>query len=267
MTPSFLAISFHWMFDTLDILIVAIFLYQLYKLVRKSNVLYIFIGILSIYFIWLFVDNLGMKMLSKTLGQFMDVGVIALIIVFQQEIRKFLVVLGRKSSRFTTSNPFFAKLLHSKNKGLEKKLGPHIHTIANACFEMGRTLTGAIIIIKRNNQLNFYAETGEALNATISGSLITSIFYKNSPLHDGAIIIEGNKIVAARCVLPVTDKEEFPIELGMRHRAAVGISEQTDAIAIIVSEQSGNVSISANGKLFLDLNKSQFIERMQKLLD
>lgn len=266
MSIPFLAISYHWMLDTLDIFIVAIFLYQLYKLVRKSNVLYIFIGILFIYFIWLFVDNLGMKMLSKTLGQFMDVGVIALIIVFQQEIRKFLVVLGRRSSRFTTGNSFLTKLLFRPKRN-DKKLSPHIQTIANACFEMGRTLTGAIIIIKRNNELTFYAETGETLDASISGGLLNSIFYKNSPLHDGAIIIDGNRIVAARCILPVTDKEEFPIELGMRHRAAVGISEQTDAIAIVVSEQSGAVSISANGKLFQDLNKSQFIERLQSLIE
>jgi diadenylate cyclase len=257
-------LQFNWFTDGLDIILVTVLLYQLFKIVRKTNAVNIFAGILAIYLLWIIVDSLGMKMLSKTIGQFIDVGVIALIIVFQQEIRKFLVVLGRRSSHFTSSNKWINKLLQKKDNHI-KATPEEIKNIASSCYEMSKTLTGAIIIIRKKDNLAFYEETGEEIDAKVTTSILNSIFYKNSPLHDGAVIVEKGRVVAARCVLPVTEKEDFPIELGMRHRAGVGITEQTDAIAIMVSEQSGSVSISKNGVLYPKLDLPKFINKLEEL--
>lgn len=262
--PYISAIQFNWFTDGLDILLVSILLYQLFKIVRRTNAVNIFAGIIAIYVLWLVVDSLGMKMLSKIIGQFIDVGVIALIIVFQQEIRKFLLVLGKRGSFMANRNKWLKKLL-KKNNDQKSSTPEEIKAIASACFDMASTLTGAIIIVKQDDSLVFYEETGESIDAKVTESILGSIFYKNSPLHDGAIIVSNRRIVAARCVLPVTEKEDFPIELGMRHRAGVGISEQTDAVAIMVSEQSGTVSIAKNGVLHHNLDLPKFIQKLEEL--
>lgn len=258
------AIQFDWFTDGLDILLVAVLLYQLFKIVRKTNAVNIFAGILAIYVLWLIVDSLGMKMLSKTIGQFIDVGVIALIIVFQQEIRKFLVVLGKRGSLFRSQNKWLKKLMQKKTDNASST-SEEIKQIASACYEMSKTLTGAIIVIKRDDSLAFYEETGEEIDAKVTESILGSIFYKNSPLHDGAIIIDNGRVIASRCVLPVTEREDFPFELGMRHRAGVGITEHTDAISIMVSEQSGSVSIAKNGVLYHNLDLPKFIQKLEEL--
>ena len=259
------AITFNWFTDGLDILLVAVLLYQLYKIVKKTNAVNIFSGILAIYILWMLVDSLGMNMLSKTIGQFIDVGVIALIIVFQQEIRKFLVVLGKRGSLFTSDN-IILKWLFQKKETDEDKVKINISSITKACFQMSKTFTGAIIVIKQKDSLTLIQETGEPVDAKMSESMLHSIFYKNSPLHDGAILVENNQIVAARCVLPVTEREDFPFELGMRHRAGVGVSEQNDSVVVMVSEQSGSVSIAKNGVLYHNLDENAFLTKLNNLL-
>lgn len=230
--------------DAIDILLVSVLLYQLYKLLRGTVAINIFVGVIFIYFIGLIVNALEMKLLGTIIRQFMGVGAIAMIVLFQQEIRKFLIFVGLKS----WNNPQVRMLqkifpLHTKNS----KLMLNMKAIETACFSMAKTKTGALIVLSNNTDLSFHVGTGDRLEANLSSRILESIFFKNSPLHDGAVIIAKNKIIAARCVLPVTDKEDFPAHLGMRHRAASGISEVSDSIALVVSEETGGVSYVKNG--------------------
>ncbi len=238
--------------DVLDILLVAILIYQLYKLVKGTVAINIFIGVFAVYLFWQLVKALQMELLSEILGQFIGVGVIALIIVFQQELRKFLLVIGTTSLK--NRSGFLGNLNLFKRKETESV---DYEAVIKACFEMSKTLTGAIVVITRKSELGFYAQTGDLLDAKLSERLLRSIFYKNSPLHDGAVIISGENIVAARAILPVTEQTDIPAHLGMRHRAAIGITEKTDAIAIVVSEQNGNVSYAVSGKLSLRLDEEK----------
>jgi diadenylate cyclase len=239
--------------DILDILIVAFLLYKLYQLLKGGVAINIFIGLLSIYLLWwLFVKVLNMQMLGTILGQFVGVGVIALIIVFQQEVRRFLIVLGTNS--FIARNSFTKQILpwNWQMAGTTKTTG--FGPVIKACRSMSKTKTGAIIVIAKSSELRFYSNTGDVMDAVISKRLIESIFFKNSPLHDGAIIISGNKIRAARCVLPVTENTDLPARLGMRHRAAIGITEHSDAIAIVVSEETGEISVAKEGQIRTDVS-------------
>jgi uncharacterized protein (TIGR00159 family) len=238
--------------DIIDILLVAFLLYELYKLIKGTVAINIFIGIVAFYLLWKLVDALKMEMLSEILGGFVGVGVIALIIVFQQEIRRFLLLLG---------NPdFFRKMplrfLFSKWKA-SKSLLLDINAIVDSCEEMANKNVGALIVVIKQNELELYIKTGETIDAKISKSLIENIFFKNSPLHDGAIIIDKGRIKAARCILPSTEKTKFPVNLGLRHRAAVGITEQSDAITIVVSEQTGQISYSKSGKLTTNVKPNE----------
>ena len=220
--------------DILDILIVAFLLYKIYRLLKGGAAINIFIGIIAIYVLWwLFVKILNMQLLGAILGQFMSIGVIALIIVFQQEIRRFLLVIG--SNSFAGKDSFTRKLLpwNWQAPAISK---PNISPIVKACTSMSKNKTGAIMVLARSSDLQFYERTGDIMDAEVSKRLLESIFFKNSPMHDGAVIIENNKIKAARCVLPVTENTDLPAHYGMRHRAALGITEQSDAISIIVSE-------------------------------
>ncbi len=243
--------------DVIDILLVAYLVYVIYKLVRGTVAINIFIGLVSIYFIWKLVGMLQMRMLSEILGQFISVGVIALIIVFQQEIRSFLLMLG-KIGRGRKSSSIFRKLGSGSGEGLETSV------ITESCINMSESLTGALIVITRENQLTEITETGEIINADLSTSLIESIFYKNNPLHDGAMIITNNKILAARCVLPVTENPNFPAEYGLRHRAAMGLSESTDAFTLIVSEQTGKYAYTDKGELFTNISAAKLKEVLEK---
>ena len=251
-------INIHWL-DAVDILLVAILLYQLYYLVKGTVAINIFIGTFLFYLLWLIVKALDMQLFSSILGKFIDVGAIALIIVFQQELRRFLLFIG--TSDFF--NKKFGKGLFDFKWNVVKHQLLDIHSVVKACKNMSETKTGAILIISTNSELKFYVNTGDFLDAKISVRMIESIFYKNSPLHDGAIIISENKIKAARCVLPVTENADFPAHLGMRHRAAVGITENSDAIAIVVSEQTGEISFSKEG----ELKNSISPERLKDLLE
>jgi uncharacterized protein (TIGR00159 family) len=204
---------------------------------------------------------LDMQLLGKILGQFIGVGVIALIIVFQQELRKFLLLVG--------STGFFPKVFSSeglfKLSDVRKKNDLDLVSIVKACKVMSQSKTGAIIVLARQSNLSFYYNTGESIHATVSQRLIESIFYKNSPLHDGAIIIENNEIIAARCVLPISENSNFPANLGMRHRAALGITESTDAIAIAVSEQTGEIALAKENNLELHLTPDTLRTRLEQV--
>ncbi len=246
--------------DLIDILVVTFLLYKLYNLLRGGVAINIFIGLLTVYALyWICVKILNMELLGTILGQFISLGFIALIIVFQQEVRRFLIVLG--TNNILAKNTFTKQIL-PWNWKLQKNPPLDITAIAKACRHMSKEQTGAIIVLAKSSQLKYYSNTGEIMNADISQSLIESIFFKNSPLHDGATIIANNKIKAARCVLPVTENIELPAHLGMRHRAAIGITEQSDAIAIAVSEETGEISLSKEGQIRIGIS----VEELEKTL-
>jgi diadenylate cyclase len=250
--------------DILDILIVAFLLYKVYELLKGGVAINIFVGLLAIYVLWwLCVKVLEMQLLGSILGQFIGVGVIALIIVFQQEVRRFLILLGTNNF---ISNSKLSKSIFKWNFQTLGQDQTDIRPLVKACANMSNSKTGAIIVLQRKTDLKFYTSTGDQMDADISKRLLESIFFKNSPMHDGAIIINENKIRAARCVLPVTDNPDIPAQYGMRHRAAIGISEQSDAIAIIVSEETGDISIAIGGELKPKLTPDELENVLEKEL-
>lgn len=241
MIPVFIHIR---LLDVIDIILVALLLYQIYMLIRGTVAYNIFLGIAVIYIFWWAVRALKMELLSSIMGSVLGAGVIALIIVFQQEIRRFLIYLG---SRYVDGNRIsFEKIL---NIGFESRSQVKIKSVLKAVMQFSQEKTGALIVIRRKSNLDMYAETGDILKAETSSRLISSIFNRTSPLHDGAVIVEGDKIKAARVILPVTDKLDLPPEYGLRHRAGLGISEVTDSLVIIVSEETGQISLAENGIL------------------
>ncbi|MAT90761.1 MAG: TIGR00159 family protein [Flavobacteriaceae bacterium] len=232
--------------DIIDIVLVAFLLYYLYKLVKGTVAINIFVGIVILYAIWKLTELLQMELFSKILGGFLGVGMFALIVVFQQEIRKFLLMLG--STNFKARKRFF------KRFNLLSKEATTLHNtkaIVDACRKMSKTKTGALIVIQRNNSLDFVKNTGDTMNAEVNRPIIESIFFKNSPLHDGAIIIEDNTITATRVILPVSNDRRIPQRFGLRHRAAVGITEKTDAVCLVVSEENGQISYLKEGDFVL----------------
>lgn len=250
--------------DVIDVLLVATLIYQLYKIIKGTVAIRIFVGIFFIYLFWKVTEALKMGLLSEILGQFIGVGVIALIIVFQQELRRFLLIIG--TSGFFNDKKA-AKRLFSWTKGNENESLLDIPAIVLACTHMSETKTGALIVIAKSTDLGMITSTGDEINAKISNRIIENIFFKNSPLHDGAMIIEKNLIKAARCVLPSTENSQFPATLGMRHRAAVGITESTDAITISVSEQTGDISFAKEGMLERKISSDTLRERLLKELN
>ncbi|MBA3900395.1 MAG: TIGR00159 family protein [Bacteroidetes bacterium] len=255
-------ITVRWL-DALDILLVAFLLYQLYKLIKGTVAINIFIGMLSLYMLWLIVRALNMQLLGNILGQFIGLGAITLIIVFQQELRRFLLLIG--TTGFFNKGTF-RKNLFEFNWGVRKANAVDINSIVKACADMAETQTGALIVIATRSELKFYANTGDYVDAVVSKRIIESIFFKNNPMHDGAIIISGDRIKATRCVLPVTENPEFPHHLGMRHRAAVGITEASDALAVVVSEQTGTISFAKGGELSMNLTGEKLREHLAKEL-
>jgi len=239
--------------DILDIFLVAVLLYYVYQLVRGTVAINIFIGIVIVWGFWKLTEVLEMKMISSMVGGFMQVGLIALIIVFQQEIRKFLLMVG--STNLASKRNFLKHFKFLKEDGLS--IGTNVDAILAACEKMGNSKTGALIVIARNNSLDFVKSTGDKMYIEITQPILESIFYKNSPLHDGAAIIEDNFIVATRVILPVSNERTIPLRFGLRHRAAVGITEKTDSLALIVSEETGLISYIKNGEfvLYKDLSE------------
>jgi diadenylate cyclase len=252
--------TIRWL-DVIDILLVAFLIFQLYKLTKGTVAIKIFIGIISMYLLWKLVTAFQMEMLGEILGQFMAVGVIALLIVFQQELRRFLLLIGT-TEFFKADSRVGGVLARLLKQDLDSST--NVTAIVKACERMSSTKTGALIVVARQSDPLPYTKNGEELDAKLSSRLIESIFYKNSPLHDGAILIAEDRISVTRAVLPVTDNEDFPAELGMRHRSAVGITEQTDAISIIVSEQTGGISYAKEGKLMRDLSAQMLEDQLNE---
>jgi diadenylate cyclase len=254
-----LFLSFRWQ-DVLDILLVAVLLYQLYRLVRGTAALNVFIGVAIFYVFYRAVRLMNLELFSSILGKFIDVGVIALLIVFQQELRRFFLFIGTYN---VLGNKRMVKALFSWGNE-SKEAGLDVLAVVKACRNMAETNTGALIVVTGNNDLKFYANTGDPVDARVSVRMIESIFYKNSPLHDGAVLISQNSIRSARCVLPVTENPEFPAHLGMRHRAAVGVTETSDAIAIVVSEQTGEIAVAREGQMEANVSPERLKEILEK---
>jgi uncharacterized protein (TIGR00159 family) len=234
--------------DILDILLVALLLYQVYKLLRGTAALRILYGIIALFLIWKLVSYVEMKLLSEIFGAFISVGIIALIVVFQPEIRRFLLKLG--TAGFFRG--LFAQKLWNK-KTINSLQENELDEIITSCKIISETKTGGLIVIAQNNELEDYIETGVMMDSLISSPLIISIFFKNNPLHDGAIIINKGRIASASCILPVSKQQDIAQRFGLRHRAGIGISELTDAISIIISEETGSIEIAKDGVLFHDL--------------
>ncbi|NQX78460.1 diadenylate cyclase [Gilvibacter sp.] len=229
--------------DIVDIVLVAALLFYLYRLVKGTVAINIFIGIVILYTVWKFTELLEMELFSKILGGFLGAGVFALIVVFQQEIRKFLLMVG--STNFKARKKFF-KQFKLNNSG--DAVSTNVQDILAACKKMGAQYAGALIVMERNTNLDFVKNTGDRMNAEVNQPIIESIFFKNSPLHDGAMVIEGNTITATRVILPVSNDRNIPLRFGLRHRAAIGITEKTDALCLVVSEENGQISYIKDGE-------------------
>ncbi|SHG16129.1 diadenylate cyclase [Flagellimonas flava] len=230
--------------DVIDIVLVAALLYYIYKLVKGTVAINIFIGIVIVWALWKLTELLQMKMISSMVGGFMNIGLIALIIVFQQEIRKFLLMIG--STNFATKRNFIRHFKFLKQEAMPTDT--NVEALIGACEKMGVTKTGAILVLERTNSLDFVKITGDSMNIEITQPILESIFFKNSPLHDGAAIIQDNFITATRVILPVSNDRNIPLRFGLRHRAAVGITEKTDAVCLVVSEETGAISYIKNGE-------------------
>lgn len=239
------------MLDIIDIILVALLLFAFYRIVRGTAAINIFIGLLAIYLVWKLVAALDMDLLGEILGAFISVGVIALIVVFQPEIRRFLIIIG-SPRLFNDRRKMFMRIFHD-----EKDDNLDVDKIVKACMEMGNTRTGALIVCTRLNELESFAENGVMLDALLSVPLIQNIFFKNNPLHDGAVILMKNRIKAARCILPLTKNKDFPPDYGLRHRAAAGVTEISDAVAVIVSEQTGEIAYSVNGEIITNVTPAR----------
>ena len=244
--------------DALDILLVALLIYYIYKLLKGTVAINIFLGIAFIFLIWKITQILKMEMLSNILGYLLSGGVIALIIVFQQEIRKFLLMIG--TTNVTSRTQFLKQLKFLKS---EITLETDSDTLLNACKKMSKTKTGALIVIERTNSLDFLIKTGDSMNAEINEVLLESIFYKNSPLHDGATMIRDNFVVATRVILPISDSINIPSRFGLRHRAAFGVSEKTDAVCLLVSEETGEISYIKDGSFELYADYNELVEKLK----
>lgn len=243
--------------DALDILLVATLLYYIYKLLKGTVAINIFIGIALVVLIWKITEALQMKMLSSLLNALISLGAIAILIVFQPEVRKFLLMIG--STNFTNKKNFLKQL---KFLNTEIHTSMDVETIVTACESMALTRTGALIVLERTHNLDFVKPTGDKMNAEISAPILESIFYKNSPLHDGAIIVKENYIIATRIILPLSTKT-LPSRFGLRHRAAIGITEKTDALCLVVSEETGKISYIKNGEFVLFKNTNELIETIR----
>ncbi len=231
--------------DIVDIVLVALIMFQLYRLIRGTAAFSIFLAIFLIYLSWLLAKTLNMELITALLGQVIGVGVIALIVVFQPEVRRFLLVLGNRyisRSRYSLGRFFSSVKDETDTAGMAQE-------IVRACESMAANKTGALIVIGRRSSLDIYSEGGEILKSRISSELLETIFFKNTPLHDGAVLIEGGQILAARCPLPMSDQVSIPPHFGMRHRAAVGMSEHTDAIVVVVSEETGHITVVITGEI------------------
>ncbi|SFD30963.1 diadenylate cyclase [Algibacter pectinivorans] len=229
--------------DIIDVILVALLLYYVYRLIKGTVAINIFIGIIIIYGAWMLTDFLNMELLTGIFGGFMKVGIIALIVVFQPEIRKFLLMVG--STNLGTRGKFFQQINFLKTETTNET---DIDAVVSACNKMSMSKTGALIVFERNNNLDFLSQSGDEMNIKVTQPIIESIFFKNSPLHDGAIVVSNNIVKATRVILPVNNEKNIPQRFGLRHRAAIGVTEKTDALALVVSEETGHISYFKDGE-------------------
>jgi uncharacterized protein (TIGR00159 family) len=246
--------------DLIDIVLVAVIIYYLYNLLRGTIAINILLGLLIIYLVFLLVSQIEMRLLTEILGGFVKVGVLALIIVFQQEIRRFLLLIGKNASLQQTK---LLKNFFLGRKELEKANFAYIRPVIEACKSMQSSKTGALIVFAKYFDEQYFQNSGETLNSTISKRLLESIFQKYSPLHDGAVVISEGKIKSASSILPLTDNEKLPPQFGLRHRAGIGISEMSDAVAVIISEETGEISYAKQGRVKMNVS----LPDLEKLLN
>lgn len=257
--------QFRWL-NILDVLIVIFLIYQLYRLLRGSITFKIFWGIIVIYFVYFVVKFLQMPLLTSILQNFINVGIIAIIIIFQPEIRRFLLLLGKKIP-FSEENAWRKLLMLDKFRDFRQE-EVLIQNIMLAIGNLANTYTGALILVASTYKLRFDTTSGVPIDGSVSARLLESIFKKDSPLHDGAVLIAGNRIIAAKVVLPVSDNPVLPPRIGLRHRSGVGATEQGDYLAIIVSEERGNISYAENGELFMNVSLEEMKSKLyQKLIE
>ncbi|RSK50874.1 diadenylate cyclase CdaA [Hymenobacter rigui] len=245
--------------DVVDVLLVTVLFYQLYKLLTGSVALKVFLGFMSLYLFYLVVKAAGMELLTSILGQFMSVGVLAGIILFQQEIRRFLLNVGKATS-FSNRLRMFSWRRDTQPERM------NITPFIEAAKSLASKQTGALIAFSMASDLKFFADSGDLLDATVSKRLLMSIFNKTSPLHDGAVIISNGRIKAARCILPVSENPDVPAALGLRHRAAIGLTEVTDAVVLVVSEETSQISLVRGGEVFRNLAPADLRARLNEFL-
>ena len=244
--------------DILDIVIVAWMLYYLYRIMKESGTINIFYGVMAFIIVWgLASEILEMRLIGTILNKFMSIGLLILVIIFQDQIKRFLVELGSQRRWKFLTGLFHHKHIEDRNVAHE-----YIMPIVYACRNMAKTKTGALIVIQGNMPLDNYERTGDSIDAAINSRLIENIFFKNSPLHDGALIIADGRLKAAGCILPVSHDTDVPRSLGLRHRSALGISQSTDALAIGVSEETGHISIAHRGRLETNLTSTTLEQRL-----
>ncbi|MDE6556703.1 MAG: diadenylate cyclase CdaA [Duncaniella sp.] len=248
--------------DAIDIAIVGLLLYYLYRIMKESGTLNIFFGVLAFIVVWLLTSQiLDLKLIGTILDQFMGIGLLVLVILFQEQIKRFLVELGdHKRWRF------LKKMFRHQKRIDPGSTRRYVLPIVYACLNMAKTKTGALIVIRQEMSLENYEKSGDIIDADINSRLIENIFFKNSPLHDGAMIIDHDRIMSAGCILPVSHDRDVPRALGLRHRSALGISQATDAFAIVVSEETGNISVAHRGKLTTRLSSTELEHRLSDIM-
>ena len=235
--------------DILDILLLALMIFIVFRWIRGTSAMSIFVAIISLYVIRVIVSAFNMRLMTNIMETVLDVGLIAVIVIFQPEIRKFLMRLGSRYMNSAQGRAILDKLLGKDRKSMNISGSAAVNDLAEACRRMSEDKTGALIVIAHKASLEEIINTGDPIDAAIHRRLIMNLFFKNSPLHDGALVISGGRIAAARCTLPITERTDIPASYGMRHKAAIGITEETDADAIVVSEETGKISFVKTGKV------------------
>ena len=247
--------------DIIDILLVATLLYYLYKIMKESGTLNIFVGVLSFIVVWVVTSEiLEMRLIGSILDKFMSIGLLILVILFQDQIKRFLVAIG-SHKRWQ----FLKNILKHRKPNNEESSEKWVMPIVYACMNLARSKTGALIVVQQDVPLDNYEKTGDIINANINSRLLENIFFKNSPLHDGAVIIADNLIKSAGCILPVSHDTTIPRSLGLRHRSALGIAQDTDAVAIVVSEETGYISVAHKGALHTKLTSTELKHTLSQL--
>jgi uncharacterized protein (TIGR00159 family) len=249
--------------DYFDILAVAVLMYYLYKMAKGTNVPNIVVGIIFLYLIWQITSSIGLEMFSSILGKVFGVGLIAIVVIFQPEIRQFMQTIGLKQRAGKRGIAFWKRVF---GQGGSDVTAIDVAPIVRATLDMAADQVGALIVIRQETDLDFIAETGISIDAVTSAPLLENIFFKNAPLHDGAVVIRGNRVVAAKCVLPST-RARVPKNYGMRHRAALGMSEISDAIVIVVSEETGGISIARGGAIERGITRDAFEQKLQNAIN